>query len=110
VKYFFQIFRLYFNFLNPFLKHSFRHFTAAQAGTPQAFNYAAAMQLGQAGAQLPIYGMNPHDQLAYRQYQQSHAKPPYSYISLIAMAIQVKTLFSLKISHKNFPQDKILTF
>lgn len=62
-------------------------FTAAQAGTPQAFNYAAAMQLGQAGVQLP-YGMNPHDQLAYRQYQQSHAKPPYSYISLIAMAIQ----------------------
>ena len=67
------------------------------------------MQLGQAGVQLP-YGMNPHDQLAYRQYQQSHAKPPYSYISLIAMAIQVKILFLFKITHENLEQNSFLTF
>ena len=53
---------------------------------PITANYAMAQQLGQANYNGE-YGSMYHRS----SYIHSHAKPPYSYISLIAMSIQVRT-------------------
>ena len=50
-----------------------------------AANYTMAQQLGQ-GNYSGEYGSMYHRS----SYIHSHAKPPYSYISLIAMSIQVR--------------------
>lgn len=60
----------------------------AQSSTTQpaalSANYAMAQQLGQAN-----YGGEYGSMYHRSSYIHSHAKPPYSYISLIAMSIQV---------------------
>ena len=54
-----------------------------------ASNYAMAQQMG--AAPQPGFGNGP--EYGYRStYLHSHAKPPYSYISLIAMSIQVRLI------------------
>ena len=63
-----------------------------------ATNYAMAQQMG--SAPQPGFGNGP--EYGYRStYLHSHAKPPYSYISLIAMSIQV-IIFNFKNSLINF--------
>ena len=53
-----------------------------------AANYAMAQQLGQSN-----YGSEYGSMYHRSSYIHSHAKPPYSYISLIAMSIQVNSNF-----------------
>ena len=66
------------------------NYNSSNAGSPTfATNYAMSQQMSQS-ASYSANAINPGEFGMYRSsYLHSHAKPPYSYISLIAMAIQV---------------------
>ena len=66
------------------------NYNSSNAGSPTfTTNYAMSQQMSQQ-ASYTANAINPGEFGMYRSsYLHSHAKPPYSYISLIAMAIQV---------------------
>ena len=66
------------------------NYNSSSAGSPTfTTNYAMSQQMSQQ-ASYSANAINPGEFGMYRSsYLHSHAKPPYSYISLIAMAIQV---------------------
>ena len=79
------------------------NYNSSNAGSPTfATNYAMSQQMSQQ-ASYSANAINPGEFGMYRSsYLHSHAKPPYSYISLIAMAIQVITgILLLKIITEN---------